>query len=82
MSNMNDAPTNPDRRLAAEIRGEMARRGVTQKALAAKVGLTHRQLHNRLRGAAPIAYSEVLAIAAALEVPASSLIARAEGSAA
>jgi transcriptional regulator with XRE-family HTH domain len=58
----------------AEIRGELARRRMTQVELAAASGLGEVPLNRRLRGHVPLSLPDVDAIAAALGVPPSALL--------
>ena len=60
------------RRVAAEIRAEIARQGMTQDQLAAKTGISQSSLSRRLTAAYPFSTSEIAAIADALGVPATS----------
>lgn len=59
----------------------MARRGVTQRDLAAKLEMSPRQLQRYLHGKAAIRYADLIRIADALSVPVSTLVERAEGAA-
>ncbi|MCR2051480.1 helix-turn-helix domain-containing protein [Actinomyces bowdenii] len=64
--------------LAAEIRAEAARQGITVTALAEQAAISSRSLHRKLRGERPITLPEVQRLAAALGVPLSTLAERAE----
>lgn len=58
----------------ANIKAEMARRGVRQAALAAALGLSQPQVSARLRGVVPFNVNELLAVAAFLDVPVATLL--------
>ena len=62
-------PTN----VTANIRAEMARRGVTQKALSEALGINQSGVSERLNGNVPLRVDELLQIAALLDVPVSTL---------
>lgn len=66
--------TNISAEVGANIRAEMARRGVAQMTLAAAVGVSQSGLSKRLRGHTPLGVDELLRIAAYLDVPAYDLI--------
>ena len=69
--------TTPSAEVGANIRAEMARRGVSQVALCARLdhlGLSQSQLSKRLSGAVPLDVNEVAAIAEALAVDLSILL--------
>jgi transcriptional regulator with XRE-family HTH domain len=57
-----------------EIRGELARRRMTQRELAAATGLGDIALNRRLRGHVPLTLPDVEAIAAALGVSPTALL--------
>jgi transcriptional regulator with XRE-family HTH domain len=59
---------------AANIRAEMARNGLTQRDLAALLGLSQPTVSARLRGRTDFTVSEVRAIARWLGVPVAVLI--------
>lgn len=58
----------------ANVRAEMARRGVTQETLARKIGLSQAAVSARLRGRTPFDVNELTQISAILGVPAASLL--------
>jgi len=62
-------------RVAGEVRAAMARRGVSQTALAAALGMSQAAVSRRLRGAIPLDVKELAAIAEILGVPMSVLVA-------
>lgn len=66
--------TNISAAVGANIRAEMARRGVAQMTLAAAVGVSQSGLSKRLRGHTPLGVDELLRIAAFLDVPVNDLI--------
>ena len=66
--------TTPSATTGANVRAEMARRGVSQTALAQTVGLSQTAISKRLRGATPFDVNELIAVAAALDVPLSALL--------
>lgn len=68
---MSEAPTVVT---GANIKAEMARRGVKQAALAAALGLSQPQVSARLRGVVPFNVNELLAVAAFLDVPVATLL--------
>lgn len=70
------------RATGANVKAEMARRGVTQTELAARLNITQSALSKRLRGAVSINVDELAAIGHALDVPVFDLLASAEVSAA
>lgn len=70
------------RATGANIKAEMARRGVTQTGLAARLDITQSALSKRLRGVISLNVDELAAIADALDVPVSTLLAGVETSAA
>lgn len=59
---------------AANIRAEMARKGLTQRDLAALLGLSQPTVSARMRGRTEFTVSELRAIASWLNVPASYLL--------
>lgn len=61
-------------RIAQEIRAEMSRQGVTQEALAARLGWTQRRISYRLTADHPVDATELEEIAAALDVPVTQLL--------
>lgn len=60
--------------IAAEIRAEMARQQITQRDLAAKVGMFQQALQIRLAGVRSFRAEELAAIAQALGVPVTQLL--------
>jgi transcriptional regulator with XRE-family HTH domain len=65
-------------RIAQEIRAEMARQGLTQEALAEKLGWTQRRLSYRLTADHPVDSAELESIADALGVPVTRFLPTAE----
>ena len=55
--------------IARAVRAEMARRGMTQDALAERLGLTQRALSRRLTADMSFRAEELAAVAAVLDVP-------------
>lgn len=53
----------------ANVRAEMARRGLSQAALAKRLGVSQTAISKRLRGETPLDINELLQIAGALDVP-------------
>ncbi|MDO5501509.1 MAG: helix-turn-helix transcriptional regulator [Propionibacteriaceae bacterium] len=72
----------PTQTVGANSRAEVARRGLTQAALAEVIGVSQSQLSKRLRGVIPFDVNEVAAIANALDVPITELVTAKAGSAA
>ena len=66
--------THSTKEVIAEIRGEIARQGLTQKDLADRIGLPLRSLRRRLSGESPLLVSELLVIAEELEVEPAQLL--------
>lgn len=62
-------------RTGANVKAEMARRDVTQAALAAELGMSQSMLHYRLTGRVVFNVEELARIAAVLEVPVTALLA-------
>ena len=60
----------------ANVRAEIARRGMTQAAISECIGVSQSQLSKRLQGRIPFNVNELAAIASALDVPLSDLIPR------
>ena len=60
-------------RVAAEVRAWMARRGVRQESLAAKMGLSQSALSMRLRGRTRWTINDLAAVSEALDVPMAAL---------
>jgi len=71
----------PTYRVAAEIRAEMARRNVTQRALSEATGMHVAALGARLKGRRPITVDELTTIAIALDVEPADLMVSAAGAA-
>lgn len=68
-----------DEAVAAEVRAEIAKApGLTVTSLAVTLGMRRATLTSRLKGHTPFRSSELHAVAEALGVPASELVARAE----
>jgi transcriptional regulator with XRE-family HTH domain len=61
------------RRVAANVRAEMARRAINGAQLAERIGVSPDRLRRRLRGEAPFDVDELDAVAAALDVEARDL---------
>lgn len=53
----------------ANVRAEMARRGISQSAIGQLLGISQASVSSRLRGATPFNINELVAIAAYLDVP-------------
>ncbi len=66
--------THPTNEVIAEIRGEIARQGLTQKVLAERTGIKIQTLRRRLSGEAPLTVSELLTIAHSLDVEPAELL--------
>jgi transcriptional regulator with XRE-family HTH domain len=62
-------------RVAAEIKGEMAKKGKDQGDIAEVLGISRQQISLRLRGKIPIRVDELEKIAKFLQVPASQFLA-------
>ena len=60
---------------AANVRAEMARRGVSQTTMAGQVGISQSQFSKRLKGIIAFDINELAAISASLDVPLEALIA-------
>lgn len=67
--------TTTAQRIGANVRAEMARRGVSQTALADQLGITQTGVSTRLRGKVAFNVDELAAVAAVLEVPVTVLLA-------
>lgn len=65
----------PARRIALEVRAEMARQGMTQEALGALIGWDQRRVSRRLTGEVPLDVTELTAIADALGIGVTQLLA-------
>ena len=62
------------RRVAAEVRAELARQRVSQEALCARIGMSQSTLSRRITGEHPFDTSELAEIAEVLGVPVSRFI--------
>lgn len=60
--------------VGANVRAEMARKGISQETLAAAVKIDQGGLSRRLRGLRSFSIDEVTAVAAHLDVPLSTLV--------
>lgn len=72
-----DAGQSFDGRIAAEVRAEMARQGISQQALADRLGWLQNRLSRRLtdgKTAVPFTVAELTAVAAALGVSMSQFV--------
>lgn len=67
-------PTTPTAKTGENVRAEMARRGVTQMALARKIGLSQPAVSARLKGKTPFDINELCLIASVLNVPLTTLL--------
>lgn len=54
--------------VAANVRAEMARRNIAQRALADKIGISHASIYRRLRGDVAFDIAELGAIAEVLAI--------------
>ena len=68
------AHRSPAQQVAANVRAEMARSGLSQASLATQLGLQQQSLSRRLAGRTPFSLDEAYAIAAILGVPASEIL--------
>lgn len=75
-------PTRIDTEMVAQVRAEMARQDITTPELARRLGIAPATLRARLQSSAGLRMPDLSAIAQALQVPLSELVARAEGRAA
>jgi len=66
--------TTPAHTVAANVRAEMARRRVSQSALAKHLGMAQTAVSRRLTGVVSFDVNEVAAVAAFLDVPLASLM--------
>lgn len=62
------------RRVAAEVRAELARQRVSQETLCTRIGMSQSTLSRRITGDYPFDTNELAAIAAVLGVPVSKFI--------
>lgn len=60
--------------VAANVRAEMARRKISQRALADKIGISHASIYRRLRGELAFDVDELGAIADALGIDVRALL--------
>jgi transcriptional regulator with XRE-family HTH domain len=58
----------PTATTGANVRAEMVRRGISQTALASRLGMSQAAVSKRLRGETPFDINELAQIAAALDV--------------
>jgi transcriptional regulator with XRE-family HTH domain len=65
----------PAQRIGANVRAEMARRGISQTTLAEKLALTQPSISSRLRGQVAFNVDELAVVAEALDVPLAALLA-------
>lgn len=65
----------PATRTGANVKAEMARAGIGQVQLAARLGLSQTAVSSRLRGVVAFNVDELAAVARVLEVPLSALVA-------
>lgn len=65
----------PATRTGANVKAEMARAGIGQVQLAARLGLSQTAVSSRLRGVVAFNVDELAAVARVLEVPISALVA-------
>jgi transcriptional regulator with XRE-family HTH domain len=70
--------TTPTATTGANVRAEMARRKVSQMALAAQLGLSQAAVSARLNGHTPFDINELSTIARVLDVPLTDLLADVE----
>lgn len=60
--------TKPSAEIGANIRAELARRGLSQTEFASRMGISQSQLSKRLAGTIPIDVNELANVALALDV--------------
>lgn len=65
-------------RVAAEVRAEIGRQGVTASSVSERADISRSALSRKLCGAADFTLEELVRVADVLNVPASALVARAE----
>ncbi len=65
----NDTPTEPHRRVAAEVRAELARQQISQSELAKRLGVAQQTVSRRITGDIPFDIAELSKIAEILGVP-------------
>lgn len=68
-------PTTPSATTGANVRAEMARRGVTQTSMARHLGLSQAAVSARIKGKTPFDINELSIVAHVLDVPLDSLLA-------
>jgi predicted transcriptional regulator len=61
--------TTPTAVTGANVRAEMARRGMSQATIGKLLGISQASVSSRLRGTTPFNINELVAIAAYLDVP-------------
>ena len=66
--------TTPAAQTGANVRAEMARRGVSQTTLAENIGMSQAQVSKRLRGVIAFDINELHTVAAVLDVPLATLL--------
>lgn len=71
-------PPTPTAQVGANVRAEMARKGVTQQQLGSHLGLAQASISARLRGRTAFNVNELATVAAFLDVPMESLLPKAE----
>ena len=64
----------PTSRTGVNVRGEMARKGITQAQIAEALDLSQAAVSSRVRGLTPFDINELATIAALLEIPIERLI--------
>lgn len=67
-------PHTPSAETGANVRAEMARRGVSQTDLSARLGMNQSQISKRLSGTIAFTIDELVAIATTLGVPLTALL--------
>lgn len=72
--------TTPGQRVAAEIRAEMARQGVTSSTVAQTTDIARSTLHRKLTGRSEFNLAEAAAVCAALGISLAEIVRRAEAS--
>lgn len=66
--------TTPTALVGANVRAEMARRGIVQAQLAAQLGMAQQSLSARLAGRIPFDINELTLVAGVLDVPLGTLL--------
>lgn len=69
--------TNPDERIAANVRAEMARRSISQQTIARQLGWTQAYASRRIRGRTPFDAGQLEQVAEIIGVPISELYGKA-----